>query len=102
MRMSALLFSSLLLFAGSVPAEEAAPDKGTLNVLCGVEIEWCNLMATTFQKTSGIKVNMMRKSSGEVLAQLAAEKANPKTDVWFGGGGDTQVQAADQDLITAY
>jgi iron(III) transport system substrate-binding protein len=37
-----------------------------------------------------------------VLAQLAAEKANPKSDVWFGGGGDTHVQAGAQDLLAVY
>ena len=33
--------------------------------------------------TTGVKVNMSLKGSGEALAQLVAEKANPKTDIWF-------------------
>jgi iron(III) transport system substrate-binding protein len=45
---------------------------------------------------------MVRKSSGEVLAQLIAERANPKTDVWFGGTGDPHLQAAEQDLTLPY
>jgi hypothetical protein len=39
---------------------------------------------------------------GEALAQLIAERANPKTDVWFGGTGDPHLQAAEQDLTLEY
>lgn len=28
---------------------------------------------------------MVKRGSGEALAQLIAERTNPKTDVWFGG-----------------
>ncbi|MBL8325917.1 MAG: ABC transporter substrate-binding protein [Rubrivivax sp.] len=80
----------------------SAQDKGSLNLLCSTELEWCGLMATTFEKDTGIKVNMVRKSTGEVLAQLNAERANPKTDVWFGGTGDPHLQAAEQDLTLTY
>jgi ABC-type thiamine transport system substrate-binding protein len=79
-----------------------AQDRGSVNVLCSVELEWCQLMSTSFEKETGIKVNMVRKSSGEVLAQLIAERANPKTDVWFGGTGDPHLQAAEQDLTLPY
>ena len=83
----------------AVPAAPAlAQEKGSLNLLCSTELEWCALMSGTFEKETGIKVNMVRKSSGEVLAQLIAERANPKTDVWFGGTGDPHLQAAEQDL----
>jgi iron(III) transport system substrate-binding protein len=36
------------------------------------------------------------------LAQLNAEKANPKTDLWFGGTGDPHLQAAEQGLTLEY
>ena len=45
---------------------------------------------------------MSLKGSGEALAQLIAEKANPKTDVWFGGTGDPHLQAAEQGLTLEY
>jgi iron(III) transport system substrate-binding protein len=45
---------------------------------------------------------MSLKGSGEALAQLIAEKENPKTDVWFGGTGDPHLQAAEQGLSTEY
>ena len=79
-----------------------AQDAGQLNVICSVQAEWCNLIQTVFAKTTGIKVNMSLKGSGETLAQLIAERANPKTDVWFGGTGDPHLQAAEQDLSLEY
>lgn len=75
---------------------------GTLNVICGTQAEWCNIVQAAFSKSSGIKVNMVHKSAGEALAQITAEAANPKTDVWFGGTGDPHLQAAERDLTVAY
>jgi iron(III) transport system substrate-binding protein len=88
------------LLALAAPAAQA--DEGTLNVICGVQAEWCSLVQTTFSRSTGIKVNMVQKGGGEALAQIAAESANPKTDVWFGGSGDPHLQAAEKDLTLAY
>jgi len=55
-----------------------------------------------FEKETGIKVAMTLKGSGESFAQIAAEKANPKLDVWFGGTGDPHLQAAEQGLLEEY
>ena len=79
-----------------------AQDAGQLNVICSVQAEWCNMIQTVFAKTTGIKVNMSLKGSGEALAQIIAEKANPKTDVWFGGTGDPHLQAAEMGLTLEY
>jgi iron(III) transport system substrate-binding protein len=73
-----------------------------INVICSVQAEWCNLIQTTYAKTSGAKVNMTLKGSGEALAQILAERANPKTDVWFGGTGDPHMLAAEQNLTLEY
>src|SRR5512140_1751107 len=76
----------------------AAAAQGQVNIICSVQAEWCNLMSTVYSRTTGTKVNMTAKGSGEALAQLNAEKANPKTDIWFGGTGDPHLQAAEQGL----
>ncbi len=79
-----------------------AQDGGQINIICSVQAEWCNLIQTVYARTTGVKVNMSLKGSGEALAQLIAEKANPKTDIWFGGTGDPHLQAAEQDLTLEY
>ena len=91
---------ALLAFAAAGPV--AAQDAGQINVICSVQAEWCNMIQTVFARTTGIKVNMSLKGSGEALAQLVAERANPKTDVWFGGTGDPHLQAAEQGLSLEY
>ena len=80
----------------------SASAQGQVNIICSVQAEWCNLMSTVYAKTTGVKVNMVAKGSGEALAQLNAEKANPKTDIWFGGTGDPHLQAAEQNLTLEY
>ncbi|WP_298932924.1 ABC transporter substrate-binding protein [uncultured Ramlibacter sp.] len=83
-------------------ASLGAAAQGQINVICSVQAEWCNLMSTVYARTTGVKVNMTAKGSGEALAQLNAEKANPKTDIWFGGTGDPHLQAAEQGLTLEY
>ena len=73
-----------------------------LNMICPVQAEWCSLAATEFEKETGIKVGLTLKGSGESYAQIAAEKANPKLDIWFGGTGDPHLQAAEQGLTEEY
>ena len=74
----------------------------TVNIICSVQAEHCNLVQTVFSKSTGIKVNLVHKASGEAMAQLNAEKANPKTDVWYGGTGDPHMQAAELGLTIEY
>ena len=95
-----LLALAVAASAAALPA--VAQDAGQINVICSVQAEWCNLMQTVYSRTTGVKVNMSLKGSGEALAQLIAERANPKTDIWFGGTGDPHLQAAEQDLTLEY
>lgn len=74
----------------------------TVNVICSVQAEWCNMIGTVYAKTTGTKINVSMKGSGEALAQLIAEKENPKTDIWFGGTGDPHLQAAELGLSLEY
>ena len=71
-------------------------------MICPVQAEWCSLAATDFEKETGIKVGLTLKGSGESFAQIAAERANPKLDLWFGGTGDPHLQAAEQGLTEEY
>lgn len=61
-----------------------------------------DVIAREFENATGIKVELLTMSSGEVLARLRAEKANPQTDVWFGGGSDAFIQAKEEGLIAGY
>ncbi len=76
--------------------------QGEMVLYCSVQEEWCRPMMAAFEKATGIKVLMTRKSSGEFYAQIKAESANPRGDVWWGGTGDPHLQAAEEALTDPY
>jgi iron(III) transport system substrate-binding protein len=94
--------TTLAVVAALFAAAGAQAQDSQVNIICSVQAEWCNLIQTVYAESTGVKVNMSLKGSGEALAQLIAEKANPKTDIWFGGTGDPHLQAAEQDLALEY
>ncbi|KPF72570.1 iron ABC transporter substrate-binding protein [Bosea sp. AAP35] len=88
------------LSAHAMPSAQA--QQGELVVYCTVQEEWCRPMVQAFEAKTGIKVSMTRKSSGETYAQIKAEAANPRGDVWWGGTGDPHLQAAEENLTEEY
>ena len=92
---------SALVSAAALAATDASA-QGRLNLYCSVQEDWCQLMQTEFEKATGVKVAMTRKSSGETYAQIKAEKDNPRGDIWWGGTGDPHLQAAEENLTAAY
>lgn len=92
MRLPAAIGIAVLLAAAP------AASRGALNLYCSGPVEWCQEMATGFQATAGVTVAMTQKSTGEVLAQMRAEAANPRGDVWWTGQADAHLVAAEQDL----
>jgi iron(III) transport system substrate-binding protein len=80
----------------------AAHAQGNLTLYCSVQEEWCRAIVAMFEKETGIKVAMTRKSSGETYAQVKAEAQNPRGDIWWGGTGDPHMQAAEEGLSEEY
>ena len=84
---------ALLASFGQAPAMAES-----LTLYCAADEAWCQLMAKDFEAETGITVDMTRKSSGEIYAQVKAEAENPKGDVWWAGTGDPHLQAAQEEL----
>jgi iron(III) transport system substrate-binding protein len=76
--------------------------QGQLTIYCSILEEQCRVGVAAFERATGIKVSMVRKSTGETYAQLKAEASNPRADVWWGGPGDPHLQAAEEDLLDEY
>jgi len=84
-------------------AAGSADITGELNLLCVVEIPWCEGMVGEFNKLyPGIVVNWVRMSSGESLTRLRNEASNPQFDVWWGGPIDSYIAAAQEGLLEPY
>lgn len=99
MKIRSWLKAGLLAAAAGVALSAgAAQAQGSLVMYCGVQEEWCRAMSNAFEKETGIKVAMTRKSAGEIYAQLKAESSNPRGDIWWGGTGDPHLQAAEEGL----
>ena len=89
------MVSAAILLAAS--ASSAYGDE--LSVVCSAEQDWCDLMVAAFEaENADTDVLMVRKSTGETLAQVRAEAGNPKIDVWWGGTGDPHLIAAEEGL----
>ena len=76
--------------------------QGELHMVCSVPIPWCEATAKAFEKDTGIKVSVTQRGAGESMATIAAEKANPKHDIWYTGTGDPHLQAAEMGLTEEY
>ena len=55
-----------------------------------------------FTAATGIRINFVRHSAGEVLARLIAEKNNPRVGMIFGGPADTFAAAVKEGVLEPY
>ena len=80
----------------------AAKDGGVVHVACGATEEWCAATTQQFARTTGVKADYVRLSSGEALARIQAGKDNTEFDVWYGGPADGYAAAGDMGLLQPY
>ncbi|HEY8363535.1 MAG TPA: ABC transporter substrate-binding protein [Tissierellaceae bacterium] len=76
------------------------PEKLTMYI--GVVEEQALRIAQEFEKATGIKVEFVRMSGGEILSRIRAEKDNPKASIWYGGPADSFVAAKAEGLLQPY
>ena len=95
--------ASLAVSLAALVVAAGAAAQGTLNLYCSSpNTAWCQGMANGFERATGTKVAVIQKATGEMLAQVKAEKANPKGDVWWAGPADSYLQAAEEGLLETY
>jgi iron(III) transport system substrate-binding protein len=92
---------AIVTFLAMLPGQKTHAQQ-QLNMLCAPVSEWCEALVVAFQRDTGIKVNMARKSGGEILAQIRAEANNPRTDIWFGGSIEAHMAASEDGLLMPY
>lgn len=110
-RFFALLLSSLMVLTlltgcgggGGKPAEggETTGSKELTVYTAFPEAEVAYYF-NAFEEATGIKVNALRLSAGEMLTRVAAEKDNPQAALMFGGSTDNYIAAVDQGLLEPY
>lgn len=79
-------------------ATEAKPQlSGTMKVVATSD-KYVTLF-DKFTAETGVKVELLSMSSGEVLSKLRAEGGVPSADLWFGGGIDAFMSAKADGLL---
>lgn len=85
---------------GAQDNAEKKPERLTMYI--GVVEEQALKIAQEFEKATGIKVDFVRMSGGEILSRVRAEKENPKASIWYGGPADSFVAAKEEGLLQPY
>ena len=67
-----------------------------------VNEEYMLKVASEFEKDTGIKIESVRLSAGEIVARIRAEKSFPKATIVYGGSADGYIQAKDEGLLEKY
>lgn len=73
---------------------------GTLNVVA--TSEKYKALFDKFTEETGVNVEFLSMSSGEVIAKIKAEGGTPMADVWFGGGIDAFMAAKNDGILEQY
>ncbi len=94
-----LMLPLVLVFAMAIPLKTFAANQ-ELNVIAAYNAK--HDIFDKFSRDTGIKVNFLDMSSGEVLARMRSEKGRPLADVWFGGGVDAFIAAKRDGLLEKY
>jgi iron(III) transport system substrate-binding protein len=101
MRKFLVAFLSLFLFVFSVSAV-GTKEGGVLHMYTAFDTEEAKYYIEAFEKETGIDVEWVRMSSGEVLARVEAEAANPQASVWHAGSNTSHINAAKKGLLAPY
>ncbi|MBD9491977.1 ABC transporter substrate-binding protein [Ensifer sp. ENS11] len=96
-----MMLKTLFMSSALIAATATTAAAQQLSVVCSSEQDHCDLVANEFRAASGADISLIRKSTGETLAQIRAESGNPKIDVWFAGTGDPHMIAAEENLTEA-
>src|SRR5690606_33984864 len=60
------------------------------------------LLAETFEAKTGIPVEYLRASTGELVSRVMAEAANPRADILLGGPSSQYIALAEAGVLAPY
>ena len=101
--MKRLILTMLLVMVivGSVFIIGLAADK-VLHLYTSITLGEDKYYIEAFEKETGIDVEWVRMSAGEVLVRIEAEASNPQASVWHSAPHTTHIGAANKGLLEPY
>lgn len=98
----AVLAISSVMANGTNENTPAVKEYKTLNMYTALDAEEAKYYIDAFEAETGIKVNFVRMSAGEVAIRIEAEKNNPQASVWYGGSSTDHISASAKNLLESY
>ncbi len=92
----------LIAVAALLVAVAPAFGANVLHMYSALDTNETKLYIPEFEKDTGIKVEWVRMSAGEVLARMRAEAKNPQASIWFGGPSQEHIAAKKFGLLAPY
>ena len=90
------LFLALLMSLACIGAmAEALPETNELTIYHSNPTDWADPMIALFTEKTGIAVNVVTGSTGDLAAKIVAESANMQADILWGGAPVTYSSIAD-------
>jgi len=96
-----ILLASSVLFVGCNKKSDEKKEQ-RITAYTTLDEELAREVFKAFTAETGIQVDWVRLSTGETVARLEAEKANPQASIWFGGVGIGHIEAKQKGLTMAY
>lgn len=90
--------AALLLLSGVLTAHAA----GQLLVYAIVQQQDAELLAAAFKEETGVDVQLIRGSGGEIVSRVIAEKGAPRADIVLGGASSLHISMANEGALAPY
>ncbi len=97
-----LSFTLVMMFFVLCLTGNVLAQKNVLHIYTAFDTEEAKLYIEAFEEETGIEVQWVRLSSGEVLARIEAESSNPQASVWHAGSNTSHINAASKGLLEPY
>ncbi len=94
--------TSLMLFVALFMLGSCSKQEQELHVYSIIHDEETKALTELFTKKTGIKVEYLRATTGELLNRVIAEKDNPQADVLLGGASAYHIQADEAGALEVY
>jgi iron(III) transport system substrate-binding protein len=100
--MKRLFFVFLLAAIAAAGFATGQTEQRVLHLYTAFDTEEAQYYIEAFEAETGIDVEWVRMSSGEVLARIEAEASNPQASVWQAGSNTSHINAASKGLLAPY
>ncbi len=102
MKKGIIAFLLIILLVTAVSAKGVQEESNVLHIYTAFDTEEAQYYIEAFEAETGIDVEWVRMSSGEVLARIEAEAANPQASLWHAGSNTSHINAAMKNLLEPY